>query len=67
MINAGDADLYVREGAEPTESEWDCRPYSSSGEEQCRLAGAGTWYVGVRGFAAPSSTFTLSAAVEKRR
>jgi len=66
MAGTGDADLYARKGAEPTESDWDCRPYSTTSDEQCRLEGGGTWYFGVRGYASPSSTVTLSATVEKR-
>jgi hypothetical protein len=66
MAGTGDVDLYARKGAVPTESDWDCRPYSTTSDEQCRLEGAGTWYFGVRGYASPSSTVTLSATVEKR-
>jgi hypothetical protein len=66
MTGTGDADLYARKGSEPTEAMWDCRPYASTSEEQCRLEGAGTWYFGVRGYASPSSTFTLSYTIEER-
>ena len=65
MAGTGDADLYARKGAEPTESDWDCRPYSTTSSEQCRIEGAGTWYFGVRGYASPLSTVTLSVTVEK--
>ncbi len=51
-IVAGDADLYVRSGGKPTTSAYDCRPYiEGMGTETCAL-GAGTWYVGVNGYAA---------------
>lgn len=33
----GDADLYVRVGAEPTANEWDCRPYAGGSDEVCEL------------------------------
>ena len=38
MTGTGDADLYVRIGSEPTRSEYDCRPYRSNSEEQCKLS-----------------------------
>jgi vibriolysin len=43
----GDADLYVRYGAVPTSSSYDCRPYSSGNAETCSFTNpqAGTWYV----------------------
>ncbi len=50
----GDADLYVRKGAEPTTGEYDCRPYKWGNAEQCSFSNpdAGKWYIGVRGYAA---------------
>lgn len=33
----GDADLYVRLGAEPTASDWDCRPFENGTDEVCTL------------------------------
>ncbi|MGY6588376.1 MAG: S8 family peptidase [Wenzhouxiangella sp.] len=51
---SGDADLYVRRGAEPTQSTYDCRPYLNGNNETCTFANpqAGTWHVMVRGFSA---------------
>jgi lysophospholipase L1-like esterase len=48
----GDADLYVRHGAPPTTSSYDCRPYIGGDIETCAMpnATAGTWYVMVRGY-----------------
>ncbi|MDQ2070256.1 S8 family peptidase [Natronospira bacteriovora] len=48
----GDADLYVRFGAPPTTSDWDCRPYRWGNEETCEFSNpqAGTWYVMVRAY-----------------
>ena len=53
---SGDADLYVRFGAAPTTSSYDCRPYTGSGNETCSFASpqAGTWHVGVRAYASYS-------------
>ena len=57
MTGTGDADLYVRIGAAPTESSWDCRPYSSGSDEVCTttLAAPGQVHVMVRGYAQTSS------------
>ncbi|MGR5390581.1 trypsin-like peptidase domain-containing protein [Vibrio crassostreae] len=33
----GDADLYIRSGAEPTKSTYDCRPYRSGSFESCEV------------------------------
>jgi hypothetical protein len=66
MTGTGDTDLYARQGAEPSREKWDCRPYASVSEEQCRLEGPGTWHFAVRGYAAPSSMVTLTATAQKR-
>jgi pre-peptidase len=51
---SGDADLYVRRGAQPTTSVFDCRPFISGNNETCTFnaPAAGQYYVMVRGFAA---------------
>jgi len=64
MTGNGDADLYARKGSMPTENTWDCRPFSTTSEEQCQLDGAGTWHYRVRGYASPSSMVTLSAGIK---
>ncbi|MCL2916062.1 S8 family peptidase [Shewanella corallii] len=53
---SGDGDLYVRYGAEPTTSTWDCRPYRSGNNETCDFSNpaAGDWYVMVRGYSSYS-------------
>ena len=50
----GDADMYVRFGAAPTTSTYDCRPYLSGNNETCNIATAqaGTYYVMLRGYTA---------------
>ena len=52
----GDADLYVRLGARPTTSLWDCRPFINGNTETCTFTNpaAGDYYVMLRGFAAYS-------------
>ena len=53
----GDADLYVRAGAAPTTTSWNCRPYTSGNTETCTInnpvAGT-TYYIGVRAYSAYS-------------
>jgi serine protease len=60
---SGDADLYVRRGAEPTTSTYDCRPYLNGNNETCSFASpqSGTWHVMIRGYAAYSG-LTLQAS-----
>ena len=45
--NSGNADLYVRAGAEPTSTQYDCRPALSGNTENCTLllAAPGTAYI----------------------
>jgi hypothetical protein len=63
MTGTGDADLYVREGAAPTEADYDCRPYASTSNETCGPHdGPGSYYVMVRGYSS-SSTVDLAIAV----
>ncbi|MFS1525591.1 M4 family metallopeptidase [Microbulbifer sp. 2304DJ12-6] len=48
----GDADLYVRFGAAPTTSTYDCRPYTPGNNETCPVSNVqeGTYYVMVRAY-----------------
>lgn len=54
----GDADLYVRQGSQPTTSSYTCRPYLSGNNETCTISNpvAGTYHVMVRGYSAFSGT-----------
>jgi PKD repeat protein len=49
---SGDADMYVRQGTQPTTSVYDCRPYNNGNEETCTFTNpaSGTWYVDIRGY-----------------
>lgn len=49
---SGDADLYVRQGSQPTTSNYDCRPYKWGNEESCAEAtpGSGTWWISLRAY-----------------
>ncbi|WP_085302864.1 S8 family serine peptidase [Colwellia polaris] len=53
---SGDADLYIRRGAKPTTSTYDCRPYKSGNTEACAFTNpvADTWHIGVYGYSAAS-------------
>ncbi|HJZ86712.1 MAG TPA: PPC domain-containing protein [Polyangia bacterium] len=54
MSGSGDADLYLRRNAAPTTDQYDCRPYTSSSQEECVGTGPGSFYVGVNGYAEAS-------------
>ncbi|WP_218310954.1 S8 family serine peptidase [Alteromonas antoniana] len=53
---SGDADLYMRLGAQPTTSSWDCRPYRSGNAEICTIdnPSSGTWHIGIRAYSSYS-------------
>jgi hypothetical protein len=61
-LPGGDADLYVKAGAAPTLSVYDCRPYVGGSAEQCSvtLAAPAKIYAKVIGYAAQSNAFKLS-------
>lgn len=48
----GDADLYVRHGADVSRKTYDCRPFKDGNEESCVIDNPteGTWYIGVHGY-----------------
>jgi len=52
----GDADLYVKFGAQPTLSVYDYRPYLTGNAESVTVTNptAGDWYIGINGYAAYS-------------
>lgn len=59
----GDVDLYTRYGAEPTSSNYDCRPWRNGNNESCTTEQpqAGIHYVQLRGYQAYSGV-TLTAS-----
>lgn len=64
MSGNGDADLYIKKGSAPTESDYDCRPYGGNSNEECPVtlaAGEKVFYM-VKGYG-PESTVALGAAV----
>lgn len=49
----GDADMYVKFGATPTDTVWDCCPYAGGNTESCTgTQTGGTYYVRLNAFAA---------------
>lgn len=50
----GDADLYVKRGAQPTATVYDYRPYLSGNAESVSVTNpvAADWYIGINGYAA---------------
>jgi Zn-dependent metalloprotease len=53
---SGDADLYIRQGSNPTTSTYACRSWTNGNTESCTITNpaAGTWNVGVNGYTAAS-------------
>ncbi|WP_444997791.1 M20/M25/M40 family metallo-hydrolase [Aliikangiella sp. IMCC44359] len=61
---SGDADLYVRKGAQSTQSAYDCRPYKNGNNETCNFNNpdADTWYIDIYGYSSASGiTLNLKA------
>lgn len=58
----GDADLYVRFGAAPTQTVYDCRPYLGGNNETCDITNAqtGIYHVMLRGYNSYDTTLTGS-------
>lgn len=49
----GDGDMYVKFGAVPTDTVYDCRPYASGNSESCDVTDAdGTYHVRINAYAA---------------
>jgi serine protease len=50
---SGDADLYVRYGAQPTSSSFNCRPYKWGNVESCNFDNPtpGRWYISIYAYA----------------
>ena len=59
----GDADMYVKFGSQPTDSVYDCRPYTNGNVETCTFANpaAGTYYVRLKAYSAFSGLSLVGA------
>lgn len=67
--NSGDCDLYVKQGAQPTLSTFDYRPYLSGANETVSVSSpiAGDWYIMLHGYTAYSGVTlvaTFSASID---
>jgi serine protease len=61
----GDADLYVRFGAAPTTSTYDCRPYASGNSESCTgSSDDGVYHVMMNGYSAYSGVSLVGSYTE---
>ncbi|MFP2933489.1 M57 family metalloprotease [Pyxidicoccus sp. 3LG] len=63
MSGTGDPDLYVRFGAAPTTTTYNCRPYLDGASETCDItvpAGQTSAYISVRGYTAASYTLNIN-------
>lgn len=62
----GDADLYVRAGAAPTKSVWDCRPYEYGSDETCSvtLTEPAQIHLMVHGYSSTPSGYLLTGKPE---
>lgn len=60
----GDGDLYVRFGAQPTATDYACRPYKTGNTESCVQSNpaAGTWYIGIRSYTTFSGVSLTASA-----
>ncbi len=63
MSGTGDADLFVKFGAQPTAAAYDCRPYSDGSAETCELtppAGATQAFISVNGYTASTVSLVVT-------
>jgi endonuclease/exonuclease/phosphatase family metal-dependent hydrolase len=65
MTGSGDADLYVKKGAQPTSSSYDQRPYLNGSAETVTISNpsSGRYYIGVNGYT--SANYALTATVSQ--
>ena len=61
----GDADLYIKKGAEPTSTNYDCRPYKNGNNETCNFTEnvAGEYFVQLNAYSSYSG-LSLKASYE---
>ena len=61
----GDVDIYTQINVKPTSGSYICRPYTASGNETCSATNpaAGTWWLGVNGYAAGGYTVTATVTL----
>jgi hypothetical protein len=62
MSGTGDPDMFVKFGAQPTTTAYDCRPYETGAAETCNLtvpSGATSAFVAVNAYGTEQATFTI--------
>ncbi|OZG75398.1 hypothetical protein BTA51_03200 [Hahella sp. CCB-MM4] len=64
MVGSSDADLYVSEGQQPSDTLYQCRPYLTGSNEECNLESSGSYYIGVKGYD-PTSDYQLQIRYTK--
>lgn len=48
---SGDADMYIKQGSAPTDSNYDCRPYKYGNSESCQINNpSGTYHIRVKAY-----------------
>ncbi|MET1255913.1 M4 family metallopeptidase [Aliikangiella maris] len=61
----GDADLYVKFGSEPTDTDYDCRPYKSGNSETCTgTSTGGKYYVRLKAYSSFSNVTLVGSYSE---
>ncbi|HTE51821.1 MAG TPA: M57 family metalloprotease [Kofleriaceae bacterium] len=63
MTGSGDPDLYVRFGATPTTTQFNCRPFLNGASETCNLtvpAGQSQAFISIRGFTAATYSINVN-------
>ena len=62
---SGDADLYVRYGAAPTDSTYDCRPYKNGNNESCTGSqSGGTYHIRIKAYSTFSGVTLVGSYTE---
>lgn len=71
MTGTNDADVYVKQGSQPSSSSWDFRPYVNGSSETVTvnsssnptLVAGSMYYVSVYGYSSSTSSYSLTATV----
>ena len=63
VAGTGDVDLYLRRGAKPTPTAYECRPYRDDSNERCVAYGPAQVWMAIAGYA-PSSDISVEVAYE---
>jgi serine protease len=63
----GDTDLYIRHGANPTLSNFDCRSWNYGNSESCKelRPASGTWHIGVYAYPGSDNVSGLTVTAQQ--